>query len=65
MGCRASLPFGVPLVVLVAPFGWVAGVQAGYGGGWRWPDRRALYAEQFEQMHADRDEFGVSEAYSS
>lgn len=26
---------------------------------------RALYAEQFEQIHADRDKFSVSEAYSS
>ncbi|MGO4860223.1 hypothetical protein AB4074_23475, partial [Arthrobacter sp. 2MCAF14] len=25
LGCQASLPFGVPLLVLVAPGGWVGG----------------------------------------
>ena len=29
MGCQALLPFGVPLLVLVAPFGWVDGGSGG------------------------------------
>ncbi len=37
--CQASLPLSVLRVVLVAPCGWVDGVQAGCGGGWRWSNR--------------------------